>query len=205
MNLQKNMEIPFIYIIPRVLKIITEKSLMHLVPFMTELLLRMHIKQTTSLIYVKQLMSLEVCQKYLLTLNMKYHGTSAFVVTKLYVSLSDLEEIKRVAMTIRDNYAAEGNYCIFFAYGSYDLPESKGNDSEEVYPFLLILIQPCCLSKPGIKYDSPKNEFTNRMVEPMLNPPIYTFLYPALDSLHTVSNTMDPAIALKNSALKGDQ
>lgn len=81
------------------------------------------------------------------------------------VSLSDLEEIKRVAMTIRDNYAAEGNYCIF--------------------PFLLILIQPCCLSKPGIKYDSPKNEFTNRMVEPMLNPPIYTFLYPALDSLHT--------------------
>ena len=39
--------------------------------------------------------------------------------------------------------------------------------------------------KPGIKYDSPKNEFTNRMVEPMLNPPIYTFLYPALDSLHT--------------------
>ena len=101
------------------------------------------------------------------------------------VSLSDLEEIKRVAMTIRDNYAAEGNYCIFFAYGSYDLPESKGNDSEEVYPFLLILIQPCCLSKPGIKYDSPKNEFTNRMVEPMLNPPIYTFLYPALDSLHT--------------------
>lgn len=41
------------------------------------------------------------------------------------------------------------------------------------------------MSKPGIKYDSPKNEFTNRMVEPMLNPPIYTFLYPALDSLHT--------------------
>ena len=37
----------------------------------------------------------------------------------------------------------------------------------------------------AIKYDSPKNEFTNRMVEPMLNPPIYTFLYPALDSLHT--------------------
>lgn len=28
-------------------------------------------------------------------------------------SLSDLEEIKNVAMTIRDNYAAEGNYCIF--------------------------------------------------------------------------------------------
>ena len=100
-------------------------------------------------------------------------------------SLSDLEEIKNVAMTIRDNYAAEGNYCIFFAYGSYDLPGSEGNDSEEVYPFLLILIQPCCLSKPGIKYDSPKNEFTNRMVEPMLNPPVYTFLYPALDALHT--------------------
>lgn len=100
-------------------------------------------------------------------------------------SLSDLEEIKSVAMTIRDNYTAEENYCIFFAYGSYDLPGYDGNDSEEVYPFLLILIQPCCLSKPGIKYDSPKNEFTNRMAEPILNPPTYTFLYPALDALHT--------------------
>lgn len=46
MNLQKNMEIPFIYIIPRVLKIITEKSLMHLVPFMTELLLQRCTKGT---------------------------------------------------------------------------------------------------------------------------------------------------------------
>lgn len=100
-------------------------------------------------------------------------------------SLSDLEEIKRGAMTIRDNYATEGNYCIFFAYGSYDLPKSEGNDSEEVYPFLLILIQTCYLSKPGIKYDSPKNEFTNHMVESMLNPPVYTFLYPAFDALHT--------------------
>lgn len=90
--------------------------------------------------------------------------------------------IKMVDILVR---ASSKSMEVFFAYGSYDLPESKGNDSEEVYPFLLILIQPCCLSKPGIKYDSPKNEFTNRMVEPMLNPPIYTFLYPALDSLHT--------------------
>ena len=100
-------------------------------------------------------------------------------------SLSDLEEIKSVAMAIRENYAAKENYCIFFAYGSYDLPGYDGNDSEEVYPFHLILIQPCCLSKPGIKYDSPKNEFTSRMAEPILNPPTYTFLYPALDTLHT--------------------
>lgn len=100
-------------------------------------------------------------------------------------SLSDMDEIEEVAMLIRENYTAEGNYCIFFAYGSYDLPGGDGSDSEEVYPFILILIQPCNLSKPGIKYDSPKNEFTNRMVEPMLDTPTYAFLYPSLDGLHT--------------------
>lgn len=100
-------------------------------------------------------------------------------------SLSDMDEIEKVAMLIRENYNADGNYCIFFAYGSYDLPGKDGRDSEEVYPFILILIQPCNLSKPGIKYDSPKNEFTNRMVEPMLDTPTHAFLYPSLDSLHT--------------------
>ena len=100
-------------------------------------------------------------------------------------SLSDMDEIEHAAMTIRDNYNAEGNYCIFFAYGAYDIPGKNGKDSEEVYTFILVLIQPCNLSKPGIKYDSPKNEFSNRMIEPMLEPPIYSFLYPALDERQT--------------------
>lgn len=98
--------------------------------------------------------------------------------------ISDMDEIERVALTIRNNYNAEGNYCIFFASGAYDIPGKDGKDSEEVYSFILILVQPCNLSKPGIKYDSPKNEFSNRMTEPMLDPPIYAFLYPALDELH---------------------
>lgn len=98
--------------------------------------------------------------------------------------ISDMDEIEHVALTIRDNYNAEGNYCIFFASGAYDIPEKDGKDGEEVYSFILVLVQPCNLSKPGIKYDSPKNEFANRMTEPMLDSPTYAFLYPALDELH---------------------
>lgn len=99
--------------------------------------------------------------------------------------LKNMERIENVAMNIRDHYLADENYSIFFAYGAFDLPGSNGGDSEEVYTFVLALIQPCGLSKPGIKYDSPQNEFKNRLTEPMLGAPTYTFLYPALDNLHT--------------------
>lgn len=99
--------------------------------------------------------------------------------------LKNMERIESVAMNIRDHYLADDNYSIFFAYGVFDLPGSSGEDSEEVYTFVLALIQPCGLSKPGIKYDSPQNEFKNRLTEPMLGAPTYTFLYPALDNLHT--------------------
>lgn len=116
-------------------------------------------------------------------------------------SLADMDKIKTVAMTIRENYASEENYSIFFAYGTYDLPSSNGNDSEEVYEFVLVLLQPCGLSKPGIKYDSPKNEFSNRLTEPMLGAPVYAFLYPALDELHT---DIDHAVFYsKNEKLAG--
>lgn len=115
--------------------------------------------------------------------------------------LVDMDKIKTVAMTIRENYVSDENYSIFFAYGTYDLPSSNGNDSEEVYEFVLVLLQPCGLSKPGIKYDSPKNEFANRLTEPMLGTPVYAFLYPALDELHT---DIDHAVFYsKNEKLAG--
>lgn len=69
--------------------------------------------------------------------------------------LKNMERIESVAMNIRDHYLADDNYSIFFAYGVFDLPGSSGEDSKEIYTFVLALIQPCGLSKPGIKYDSP--------------------------------------------------
>ena len=98
--------------------------------------------------------------------------------------LKNEEQVKSTAMKIMDTYASQENYSIFFAYGECSMP-SANSDTEEVYRFILAMIQPCCLEKPGITYDSPQNEFSAKKLERELGASIHSFLYPALDDLHT--------------------
>ena len=110
--------------------------------------------------------------------------------------LQDVDEIHKVAEIIMDAYRTDNNYSLFFAYGEYDLPD-KNRDSEEVYRFVLTLIQPCPLSKPGIRYDRPKNEFTNRSLDRLVNDPNIAILFPSIDDGHT--NIDHAAIYAKNA------
>lgn len=94
------------------------------------------------------------------------------------------DSVRKAVDAIRSNYHTDENYCIYFLYGAYDVPD-KERDSEEVYRFVLVLIQPCPLSKPAIMYDAPGNTFTGRRSDRILDAPLHTFLWPALDEGHT--------------------
>lgn len=103
-------------------------------------------------------------------------------------SLTDENLIKDVCYEIAANFNLDENYGVYFAYGDYDVPpdrESGKDESEEVYRFILVMIQPCKLSKPGIKYDYPKNNFTDRPKDRLLEAPVISFLYPSFDEGHT--------------------
>ena len=110
--------------------------------------------------------------------------------------LQDVDEIHKVAEKIMESYRSGSNYSIFFAYGEYDIPE-KNRDSEEVYCYILILLQPCPLSKPGIMYDRPRNDFINKSLDRLVNVPSITILFPSLDEGHT--NIDHAAIYTKNA------
>lgn len=95
--------------------------------------------------------------------------------------------IEKVCESVRDTIKMDDNYCVYFAFGAYDVPpdEEREMDSEEVYNFVLVMIQPCKLSKPGIKYDYPNNNFKDRTKDRLLEAPIISFLYPSFDEGHT--------------------
>lgn len=99
-------------------------------------------------------------------------------------ALENLEELEEIAQKVRDTLSIEDNYCIFFAFGRWDIPKIS-DDSEEVYSFVLMMIQPCSLTKPEILFDKPKNEFALKGLERVLKDPYCAYLYPTLSEGHT--------------------
>ena len=104
--------------------------------------------------------------------------------------LGNEDMIRDVCENITESVNMDDNYCVYIAYGAYDVPPDgeRELDSEEVYNFILVMIQPCKMSKPGIKYDYPGNLFTDRRKDRMLTPPVISFLYPSFDKGHTDSD-----------------
>lgn len=88
------------------------------------------------------------------------------------------------------NYNHAGNYLIIMAYGDYDIPclSTDGaslEDSDYVYSFILCCICPVELSKPGLCYSGPDNNFIDKVRDWMVQPPQTAFLFPAFTDRQT--------------------
>lgn len=92
--------------------------------------------------------------------------------------LKDSEMFRTLCESIADAYATTENYCILASCGTTDIPGEFESDYELDY--VLVQIIPCPLSKPGIIYDFPKNQFTENGKYRTLTPPYYSILYPSM-------------------------
>lgn len=107
----------------------------------------------------------------------------------------DLMKIKRSGLkdeallddfynNIIDNYDYTGNFLILLFHDAYDVitktsDNSKLDESEEVYEYILCAICPVSLSKPGLSYLPDDNRIGARSRDWIVEPPANGFIFPA--------------------------
>lgn len=92
-------------------------------------------------------------------------------------------------------YDYPGNFIILLFYDTYDvIKRSKDNsaldESEEVYSYFICSICPVSLSKPGLGYNAPREEFEPVEQDWMINDPDIAFLYPSFSDRSADVNTL---------------
>lgn len=99
--------------------------------------------------------------------------------------LEDEDIIEIITEKITDHYDYAGDYAIFIIHAAYDIPgkASDGKEmedaSEEVYEYIMSVICPVTLSKPGLSWDKTENKITNASRQWMVGMPDTAFIYPA--------------------------
>lgn len=92
-------------------------------------------------------------------------------------------------------YDYPGNFIILLFYDTYDvMKRSKDNsnldESEEIYSYFICSICPVSLSKPGLGYNAPREEFEPVEQDWMINDPDIAFLYPSFNDRSADVNTL---------------
>lgn len=92
-------------------------------------------------------------------------------------------------------YDYPGNFIILLFYDTYDvIKRSKDNsaldESEEAYSYFICSICPVSLSKPGLGYNAPREEFEPVEQDWMINDPDIAFLYPSFSDRSADVNTL---------------
>lgn len=92
---------------------------------------------------------------------------------------------------IIDSVVLEGSYLILIGCDSYDVPfrgkdgNGSGDQSEEVYTFLLCAICPVKQTKANLHYVPEEKCFHDGAMHQMVSPPALGFLFPAFDDRAT--------------------
>jgi hypothetical protein len=114
-------------------------------------------------------------------------GTQEFLLRLRDSKLKDDALLEEFYDRIIGSYEFVGNYLILLIHDAYDVP-GKTTDgltmddaSDTVYEYILCLICPVALSKPGLSYDADTNEFHNRVRDWVVNMPENGFLFPAFN------------------------
>ncbi|MEG0772027.1 DUF4317 domain-containing protein [Clostridium sp.] len=86
--------------------------------------------------------------------------------------------------TIIDNYDYKGNFIILVFHDAYDVitkttDNSKIDESEEVYEYVLCAICPVSLSEPGLGYFEEENKIKARIRDWVVDAPANGFVFPA--------------------------
>lgn len=92
--------------------------------------------------------------------------------------------------SIIDGYDYTGNFLILIFHDAYDVitrttDNSKLDESEEVYEYLLCAICPVSLSKPGLGYLEDENRIGARLRDWIVGPPDLGFVFPAFTDRST--------------------
>lgn len=120
-------------------------------------------------------------------------------------ALKDEALLDSFYQTIIDSYDYAGNYLIVLFHDVYDVmtktsDNSKLDESEEVFEYVLCAICPVELSKPGLSYFEDDNRIGARVRDWIVDAPVNGFLFPAFTDrsadIHSVmyytKNAKDP-------------
>jgi hypothetical protein len=128
--------------------------------------------------------------------------------------LKDANLLNSFYKLIIDSYEYTGNFLILIFHDAYDVmtrttDNSKLDESEEVYEYLLCAICPVSLSKPGLGYIEDKNRIGARIRDWIVGPPDLGFVFPAFidrsTDIHSImyytKDAKDPHPELMEEAL----
>lgn len=107
--------------------------------------------------------------------------------------------------TVIKNYDFTGNYLILLYHDVYDVPlktsdNMKLDDSEEVYDYIICVLVPVALSKPGLGYNKDENRITALTRNWVVGVPDTAFTFPCFtdrsQDIHSIllytKNTKEP-------------
>lgn len=99
-------------------------------------------------------------------------------------ALKDETLLNEFYSSIIDNYDYTGNFLILIFHDAYDVmtrttDNSKLDESEEVYEYLLCAICPVSLTKPGLSYFEDDNRIGARIRDWVVEMPNIGFVFPA--------------------------
>ena len=111
-------------------------------------------------------------------------GRQQFLMALRASALQNDELLERFYDLVIDSYDYAGNYLILVFHDAYDViiktsDNSKLDESEEVYEYLLCAICPVSLSKPGLGYRADENRIGPRVRDWVVGLPESGFVFPA--------------------------
>lgn len=111
-------------------------------------------------------------------------GKQQFLTALRSSALQNEDLLERFYDLIIDNYEFPGNYLILIFHDAYDVitkssDNSKLDESEEVYEYLLCAICPVSLSKPALGYLADANRIGPRIRDWIVCAPESGFIFPA--------------------------
>lgn len=122
-------------------------------------------------------------------------GKQQFLMGLKASALENEELVDAFYDLVIENYHYAGNYLILLFHDVYDVmrktsDNSKLDESEEVYEYLLCAICPVALSKPGLGYRADENRIGARIRDWVVGVPDTGFVYPAFtdrsSDIHTL-------------------
>lgn len=132
-------------------------------------------------------------------------STQQFLFKLSRSELKDDSLIEEFYKSIIDNYEYTGNFLILLFADAYDVmtktsDNSKLDESEEVYQYVLCAVCPVTLSKPGLGYLEDKNRIGARLRDWVVGAPDLGFVYPAFSErsadvnsvMYYTKNAKDP-------------
>ena len=110
--------------------------------------------------------------------------------------LKDDDLLEDFYKSIIDSYDYTGNFLILVFHDAYDVitkttDNSKVDESEEIYEYILCAICPVSLSDPGLRYFEEEKKIKARIRDWVVNTPTLGFVFPAfIDRTSDVNSVM---------------